>query len=533
MSVRSVSLQGVLQFPDQKPITGKKVDVYALTDLFKAVHVKELTTEDDGKYRLEYQAQSLKEALVLIIPGKSSKHSLLKKFIPIGENTPEIKIPSPPMRQKKRKLNPHKISRRDSSSSFDELAKSTLGADWESVLLPHLPNKTAELIQKSYKKAHLPLQKEEVVIDFILNSLFFNEPTHAEQEGKVIYTTPGLNGEKFIQKRIPEARFILRHNLTLHMESVAVRYQGEEWITATKNDPNYFRILYLANSAAIVTGLSSRLLALGYVLPSLYAQAFLTSISEKNPLHQLLKAHLTDSLLIDRHIGLPLPNPILSLLNAAGIKSEEIKPLIESALKNPPCLGMERPTIQHALTRQAHDFKEKIIVPYVETFFECHKEAIISSYWEEIYRLSQTFAALHPSNAETQQEWSKPFIAASKNPQKGEVILLRNWCEEALFYATFMPFAVRESVKFLTDLRFASLNPENQAFNEAGNALDPYGATTPENATKQLSKVDQFLEKRKTPLLKLSNISPALLKLLEDNAKELKVIGIDIEALTI
>ena len=87
-------------------------------------------------------------------------------------------------------------------------------------------------------------------------------------------------------------------------------------------------------------------------------------------------------------------------------------------------------------------------------------------------------------------------------------------------------------MKYLRDLNFASFNPENRALDLEGN-LASYGGTSVENAIAQHSAVHRILASRKTPLLDSLNEKSPLKKLLEENAKELKVVGIDIEKLII
>lgn len=508
MAVGNVTLSGGLVYKDNSPVVGKKISVYSLPGSFKAVHIKDFNTEKDGSYKLEYPLKELNEPLVFICHEENDIVPIFKKFISISANKHKIDIPSPPIARKKQKANPHRLTRKDSTISFHHLAKSTIGKNWQAELTKFLPDVTTEIIQNSYRYASFSLSNERAEIKFINNTLFFNAPTHSEKERKSVHTVSSFKQKnnpegrredtpEVLKRNIPEVEIEIQHRLAQSIMSVSIRYQDGEWIKAAKNDPDYEKLLYIANSSAILIGLATRGLAWGYVYPSMYAQAFLTAISEKNPLHQFLGLFLNDDFLIGRHLGMPFANPLIDLLTSSGLKMDEIQQLTESSLVTPYILQTDG---------RAKLFCDLIIEPFVTKFFEYHSEIIRSKHWEEIFQLSKTFAALHPR--ETQQNDLKPFIDNPIEPVSGDIANLKIWCKEALFYTLFMPFELRESMMYLTDLEFASLNPKSDEIQDA--ELPQYGGTSPENALMQLPKVRHFLETKRSKLLsrmlKLANM---------------------------
>ncbi|MFV0339654.1 MAG: hypothetical protein ACK5MA_03350 [Parachlamydiaceae bacterium] len=372
MTLRTVAFSGVLVTPDNRPVVDKQVKVFSIPDLFWAVHVTDVETQKNGNYELQYQSSSLQEGLILLI--QSDHHVYLKKFIPIHENSPAVTIPSPTFQPKKRRLNADTSRRRSRSHSTptERLAKSTLGRDWEKQIRDQLPNKTTALVQQCYKLPPIPLNDDQVEANFLMNSLFWGEPERNEGERKLIYKIPLVHAEK----GLPEVEIVLKQQFAFKVESVSLKYSGEAAVKVLRGDPGFLGALYNANCSAIVHGLIGKVLAWGYLLPSLYTQTFLTAISARNPLHVLLREYLTDSLLINSHLGLPTCSAISDLVTTTGIKPSDASVFVKAALAQPQLVHFTSPTTQQALATQAATFRERILRPYVEVFFEYHKEKI-------------------------------------------------------------------------------------------------------------------------------------------------------------
>lgn len=523
MTVKNVTLSGDLFDINKKAIADKKIDVYRLNDLFTATLIHQITTNPTGNYELNYQMNGLKDHLVLIAPGQAGE-SLFKKYIPVSENHPNVTIPSPPLQQKKKRSN-HRHSHQ-SVSNFDDLAKRTLGPDWESQLIDRIPNKTTPLIQESYRETQLPLQEQEE-LNFLLNSLFWNPPK-VEKDGRRLrfYITPSDTG-RYERKEIPEVIIDLKLKVLYSIESVSLRYKDEVWVECKPKDPDFKRFLYLANCTAISIGLIGRLVGLGLVLPNMYAQAYLATISSKNPLKQLLGAHLTETLLINQHIGLPATKPLLELAKCTGMTQDEMEKIVQEQLLSDPLEIAQKPTIQENFARTLLYYKMNVIRPVVSDFFEYHRYAFEGQFWGEIYQLSNAFAELHPLGAKKDLGWWSPFTKSPLKPGKGEMQKFKEWCENALLITTFMPHAIAKSVDYLTDLRFASLLPINRALEEDQKSFETHGGTTPENAAKQLSRAYLFLQKEGTPLLFLPKKYPTFNTHLENTAEVLRAYGVD------
>lgn len=523
MTIKNVTLSGELYNSDKIAIAEKKIEVYQLSNLFHAHVLQTLFSDPHGGYQLTYQMNGLKDHLVLLIPGLGSD-SLFKRYVFISEDHPQVTIPTPPLTQKKKRSNQR--SARLISSNFDELAQRTLGSDWQSKLIEQIPNRTTPLIQESYRENQIPLNEQEE-INFLLNSLFWRAPK-IEREGKRLrfHTTPRTSS-RFDRKELPEAKIELNYKNLYHIKSVSIRYKNEDWMTCTPKDPEYKRFLYLANSTALNVGMIAKLIGWGMVLPNLYTQAYLSTISDHNPLKILLGAHLTESLLIDQHLGLPLNKPLLELAKCSGFDDEEMANIIKKQLRTPPLETPVKPSIQENFARTLQYYKMNVIRPTVSDFFEYHRYAFEEHFWGEIYQLSQTFSELHPLSSTTEQGWWNPFVKSGNAPQKGEMQKLKEWCENALLITTFLPHAIAESVNYLTDLRFASLNPVNKALQEDQTSFDPHGGTTPENAAKQLSRTTLFLQKGGIPLNELPKTYDTFKTHLENAAEVLRAYGLD------
>lgn len=532
MTVKNVTISGVLCTSDDKPLANTNVDVYQLTDLFHATVLTQFKTNELGKYEFTYPMSGLIDSLALIGSNRGKGEPLLKKFLHVTESHPDVTIHSPAAQQKKRRST-HRQSRVQHSPS-DKLAKKSWGPDWEIKVMEAIPDKTTESIQESFRSDPIP-DDEQDQLAFLFNSLFWNPPEKSEKGKRLRYavTLDGL--DQYARKEIPEATIDLQRIKGLfYIEKVALRFQNEEWKECTPKDPEYKRFRYLANSAAIIKGLSSRLVGLRFVLPSLYSQAFLSTISEKNPLRVLLGAHLTDSYLIDNHLGLPLQKPLIEVTKCSDVSPAEMVQLLLEQLLSPPFVMPSKPTVQDNFAKGFYFYRDQIVKPTIADFFECNRHHFENSrerpenkFWGEIYAMSKTFASLHPLNATHQEGWWKPFIENPHTPGKGEIQKLKDWCENALLLNTLLPYVINKNLDYLTDLRFATLKPVHQALQDDNATLEEFGGTTPDQAIKHLSKTNHCIETVGTPLKDQLGKHPSINKYLKEHAEELRAYDIN------
>lgn len=543
MSIGTVTLSGTLIATDEKPIAGEEIGIYTLLNLFQAAHVQNFTTGENGEYKIVYPFSKIGESLFFISSDRTHNKSVFKKFIVIDADKHDINIPSPPFVRKRFKPNPHQVTRKDSSSSFDKLLKSKLGNGWQSTLVRRLPAITTELnlpdlttkdINDNFKLSSFPLGLDSIEMGFLRNTIFFSPPEQKDRERKTIYKVqPVLVGKQFT----PSVQIEVENRFSKRVSKVSLSYEKDKWVSASKGDLHFAKLLYLANSAAVIEGLATRCLGWGFLLPSIYAQAFLTTISEKNPMHDLLKVYLTEDLLFERHLGILNPNPLWDLLKSSGLSSAELQRLGEQALRTPYSTEDEGRVGETSLPEKVQTFYQLILLPFVTQFFESYSETLGSNpeYWREIYNLSELFSSL---------QQGKPFINNPKKPAEGDLKRLKEWCMDALFYTLFMPFILRESLLYLTDLEFASLNHQLDPIPELPEIdpqLPPCGNTSIDNAWMQLTVLRDFYTKRRKHVMHMPEIKPVAVKLmpiqlktlLDNNARDLKKAGISLSDLKV
>lgn len=527
MTVKNVTISGVLCTKDNLPLINNKVDVYQLTDLFHATVLTQVQTDANGKYEFTYPMTGIQDSLALLSPNQRKGVPALKKFLLVTEDNPAVTIHSPALQQKKLRST-HRHSRVQYSPS-DKLAKRSWGPDWEINAMKAIPDTTTATIQESFRKKPIP-DNEQEELAFLFNSIFWDPPKISEDGRGMRFSvfTKGL--EQHANNEIPSAIINLKRIKGLfYIDRVSLRFRKEKWRECAPNDPDYRRFIYLANSAAIIKGLSSKLVNWQYVLPSLYAQAFLSTISEHNPLRELLGAHLTESLLIDNHLGLPIQKPLIEVTKCSAIAPAEMVEMLLNQLSSQPFVMPEQPLVQENFAKAFHFYKEKIITSTIATFFDCNRTKFensrdrpVNKYWAEIYALSQTFAALHPLNGTHSKGWWKPFIESPNTIGKGEFQKLKNWCEEALLLTTFFPYVIKKNMDYLTDLRFATLKPINQGLQEDQKTFDEYGGTTLDQAIQQLCKTKKCIDTEEIPLRDYPGKYPSMDKYLHEHAEELR-----------
>lgn len=531
---------GRLLHPNGDPIVDQQVALYT-THWFKEQLVSITETDSKGNftfkiiknYREKKPYDAILRVFTEIVPSEGegyrvidgiptsinieSKVDLKDLMVELYEKKPDLPILKTPADPNKR---PQKMSRdfsfRIFKAGFNEKIKQKL------LKLKSLVSQvTTEDVQNLFgaKAPDLALT-EENTIDMILNGIypckFFKT---AEGDLKNIINWDAY--DKSTSPDLPNVTITLNFkNQKLKIKSIEVHYLGEPVLISKPTDSNFTHFLYIYNSVAMTLGETISHLGFGHLMFDQLAAAFFRDI-KKHPIKELLKPHFDGIAVID-HEGETLIFGKSGVLNISGLTEKGIDQILKKYLSSLDFTHFEptQPIADNHRFAKASQLYWKIVDEVVNQFFKEHeKEISDSSHWYEIFNMSNTLvrdslAFEEFETKETKGEWVdnldyspkgrviykeqlkaiRPITSSQSSPKPDDIERLKQFCKFSL-YLVFNHWVVHSSqAKFLTNLKFGSMAPENRS-------KGPYGDTKPENAERQLAVAHILTDFTPEPLI--------------------------------
>lgn len=564
MAVTTIS--GRFLDTENVPIAKRGIEIYTIEGCFPQKKDLVVKTDQLGNFTFQLNASKSVKCYQLSLKGEDNQGPLFDRVFTInpGQFQVDLKTEKVAFFATKDGIpleaqGTNRIGILDPANTdfYTELAKNATVPKFKEIFATHNPFITTEQVQSLFGTEKLELNDENVV-DMLFNGIFPAIPREGKVKGDLVFLINWSGFEKDGSADIPDAEITL-HQVEgkYRIKEAAIRYENEPWLRKTaKEGEDYNRILHLATSMASVQGEAIHHLGIGHLIVGLYAQSFLRFI-QNNPIRNLLKAHLNVATLRINQLGedLIFGNGVLNLsgLSAKGIESVIAHHLahVDYTYYKPrkPLNG------QHTFAQALNLYWTKVVKPVVEEFFNENREEIVAN-WNEIFQMSQKLVNKSVDYIDAPDEdlafvdnheidlnpfgrkeikgslkSIRPITEKESDPSEEDIERLKQWCCHAIQLSTLWHTQLHNSQrKFVSDLEFATLAPQNRGLNAEGQS-DPYLNTLPADAAKQLSVVSTLVNFQAPKLLDDSTVWPPLQVRLKQERVAFKEIGFDVDAI--
>jgi hypothetical protein len=207
---------------------------------------------------------------------------------------------------------------------------------------------------------------------------------------------------------------------------------------------------------------------------------------------------------------------------------------------------------QQTFAKALNIYWNQVVRPTVEAFFKENRSEIIAN-WHEIFQMSQKLVNksvdfidddkeglpfidnreidLYPFERKEVKGALKsfrPITERESDPTDEDIARLMQWCCHAIQISTLWHTQLHNSQrKFVGDLQFATLAPQNRGLNASGK-YDPLLNTKAAEGAKQLSVVGTLVNFNAPKLMDDPDVNPLLKTNLEKARAGFNAIGFDI-----
>lgn len=562
MSVTTVS--GRFLDTENVPIAKRGIEIYTIEGCFPQKKDLVIKTDRLGNFTFQLNASKSVKCYQLSLKGEDNQGPLFDRVFTINPGQFQVDLKTEKVAFFATKdgipleaAGANRIGILDPQNKdfYTELAKNATVPKFKEIFATHNPFISTAQVQALFGTDKLELNDKNVV-DMLFNGIFPAIPRQGRVKGDLVFSINWSGAEKDASADIPDAEITLHQVKGKYLiKEAAVRYENEPWIRKSAQDgQDYKRILHLATSMASVQGEAVHHLGIGHLIVGLYTQSFLRFIVN-NPIGTLLKAHLNIATLRINQLGedLIFGNGVLNL---SGLSAKGIESVIAHHLAHVDYTyyAPRAPlSSQHTFAQALNLYWSKVVQPTVDEFFEKHRADIIAN-WNEVFLMSQKLVNKSVDYIETADEdlpfidnreidlnpfgrkeingrlkSIRPITERESNPLEEDIERLKQWCCHAIQLSTLWHTQLHNSQrKFVSDLEFATLAPQNKGLNAEGQS-DPYLNTTPADAAKQLSVVSTLVNFQAPKIMNNSTVWHPLQMRLSVERAAFKEIGVDID----